>query len=305
MFKQFQCHEYANEILNLFKPLFDYEVTDEKCNLYYLNKNYIYTASINNFFDIKNICLNIRFDSKREKDLALNPKIRLKMLEASPSIIKTDYDEFAKIIGGYLDKKYQADYENLEKVVDVFIRAGLKLGFFEEVDNKAYENTWASYIDCKPNLGCIHIGDYSKNMSIVTFNRIFQKGGTLRKKHFKKSYVAVSMEYLVNSKNELKPYFKISLPFTDEKKIHYYMALESPDKLYIVEKEKDIYIKYIEKFKSITLDINKIEKHFEKIFRANIEDIIHSLVRIDKDILSDMSIQELQEHFVLVDMIKN
>lgn len=302
MFKQHLCHQPANEILKLFGPLLNYKIINENCNKYYMRTIYEYEANIDKFLDTENVIININFETKREMELALNPEIRLMMAESNG--LTENYSKFVSMIKDFLDKKYNPDYKTVMNVIDIFTNAGLNSGVLRSTHNMKYKRTWESHLEWKPHTRWLRIGNFSKNVVTIDIHKVFQRGSGKHRQHFKKSYVSISIDYLVDSNNQLKPYFKINLPFKAEKKMHYYMLLENPDTIYIVDKDIDVRLKHIDTFESIPVDFNKIEQHFNHMFRNSIEDTIQNALRIDKNTLSEMSDQEIKEHIILVEMVK-
>lgn len=326
MFKLYNNHHEAELLLNAVKPLFKYSKYSETC--YSLFNDYIakkYTANCEDGWDVSVTFRAKKKDGSTKK--VFHPKLTfrkvpkpignqysksgidndvhncyLQKLEESQNLAIFERIEKSRQISDLLQITYNPDFNRMLNIIDIFIEQGLDSGIFANVERKKYEKHMRSHIHVDHYFQQVSL--WHKNHSTVLFDNTLQKSTGKKKQHFKKSFISVDVEYLVNSLGEVNPYFKLKLPITAHLKETYFMSLVDEPKLYLVINDESLESTPIDKILSIPLSDVKITEYFKEKFNEYIKNTISQLLNIKKDELDVMSSSQLKEYFVIVSMIR-
>ncbi len=304
MFKNLPNSLEANFILNKFKDHFEFVAHEEKTILNWRNKH-ITNTSYKAMSKLNNLNLDIVFPSvysslKPNKELSANIIFTdNSLLDYCPYRMK----DHKKYILSTLDKIYSPKFDNLLNIISWFTDEGIKSGLINFIDKKGYEKNLKSHL---------FINQYSKsivmtdiNESTVYFNNILQNKNRHGYNHFKKSYINIEIVFLAHSDNTMHPYFKVRLPYSDNKKITCLIALGNETDIYIRLSNSAMpnKFKYIDETKLIPVLEENICLIFRDLFKSEIVNIISKKLKIKKSELINLSIEDLKEHFIFVEMV--
>lgn len=306
MFNSYNNHQDANNILKIFEPLFKYS---NYTNEYYDGFNgcestkYIAQANegwqlVTQFYGkkqdkllIKNFYPHITF----EKDM------KSKMTHFNKEAV-AERNQKSQNIANFIQNLYKPDFDKIFDIMDIFIEQGLNSGMFKEVNVKKYKKHMTSHIHINHYHGSIALWD--KNYSSITFNNVLQNGAGKNGKHFKKSFISVSVVYLVDSKNDVKPYFKIKLPTSAKNKNTYVIPITVQDTMYLVNDDDSLRYTPIDKILSMSIKKEALTSYFKMEIENEIKTTISKTLKIKKTELYNLSADELKDYFMLVEMIK-
>lgn len=206
----------------------------------------------------------------------------------------------ARTIVHLLESMYTPNFDKITEIMDWFIYVGTQAGVINVVDKKYYKKSMDSHILAYSHDTKIHMTD--QNIADVYFNNILQKGEGIQSKHFKKSYINVDVIYLVHSDNTMHPYFKLRLPYFENKKISCVLSMTG-NKAYFFLDDGHLEKYHIDLQIPETLNETNIHDMFTQLFEKQIKSTIAARLKISKADLKDLTINDLKEYFVLVEMV--
>lgn len=199
-----------------------------------------------------------------------------------------------------LETMYTPNFDKITEIMDWFIDVGTQAGVINVVDKKYYKKSIESHILSNHYDKKIHMTD--QNIADVYFNNVLQKGDGIQAKHFKKSYINVDVIYLVHSDNTMHPYFKLRLPYFENKKISCVLSMTG-DKGYFFLDDNHLEKYHIDQQTPEALNESNINDMFTQLFEKQIKSTIAARLKISKTDLKDLTINDLKEYFVLVEMV--
>lgn len=197
---------------------------------------------------------------------------------------------------------YTPNYNKIHEIIDLFIDEGQKSGmintFYKRIADQMIMKTFSG------NTYTNSISMYDKNIGDVYFNNVLQNGIEFKHNtHYKKSYINLDILYLVHSNHTMEPYFKIRLPFFESKKISCMMPMRG-DKVYFSLNDKIWYTSLIDERAFINADEESLRSYFKDLFKQQVINTVSSKLKISKKDLNKMTMDEIKEHFILIEMIK-
>lgn len=207
----------------------------------------------------------------------------------------------SRLINDFFNSIYTPNYNKIHEILNLFIDEGQKSGminiFYKRIDDQNLMKIFSG------NTYTNTISMYDKNIGDVYFNNILQNGVEFRNKtHYKKSYINLDIMYLVHSDNTMKPYFKIRLPFFENKKITCLLSMTG-DKSYFTTYDRVFYSSLIDEKAMMSTDEDTIRTYFKELFKKQVISTVSSKLKISKKDLNKMTIEEIKEHFILIEMI--
>lgn len=206
----------------------------------------------------------------------------------------------AQTIVRMLETMYTPNFDRITEIMDWFIDVGTQAGVINVVDKKYYKKSMESHILAHYYDNKIHITD--QNIADVYFNNVLQKGEGIQSKHFKKSYINVDLIYMVHSDNTMHPYFKLRLPYFENKKISCVLSMTG-DKCYFFLDDGHLDKYNIDQQTPEALTECNIKDLFTQLFENQIKNTISTRLKISKTDLKDLTINDLKEYFILVEMV--
>ena len=303
MFELYPNHREVNHLLKTFENDFQFNkfkeeyITDRQG--YVLNTVYAATSQVGQR-DLQVIFIN---PSKTHRNIEqLQHKIaKLIFIDNEVKVFKPDnIRNDARNIIRMLETMYTPNFDKIIQVMDWFVHIGTQAGVINVVDKKLYKRSMESHILARLSDTKIRIID--QNIADVYFNNVLQKGEGIQSKHFKKSYINVDVIYLVHSDNTIHPYFKMRLPYFENKKISCVLSMTG-DKAYFFLDDSDLDKYFIDQQPPEMLTECNIHNLFTKLFEKQIKSILGSRLQISKEELKDLTINDLKEYFVLVEMV--
>jgi len=302
MFSKFPNHQESNYLIEILKNSYSFDSfeeqnkTDRSMNVL----KTIYTAKTSD----RLLTLEITFPSKtKTKNIEKNYQAHIAIIQnkpciQNPSMKRQDRLDFSKI----LENLYSPSFDQFTMLIDLFIEEGQKAGIIEVFDKKYVEKSLMSYLSSNMYSSKISLRD--NNIGDVYFNNILQKGVGYNNRHFKKSYINVDILYLVHSDLTMHPYFKIRLPYSDNKKISYVMPLGKSNKVYMFKNDKKLTTQHIDTQKPFDLVESDIRSYFKKTFKDEVVKKLSNQLKLNKSDLAKLSQDQLKEYFVIAEMVK-
>lgn len=219
-----------------------------------------------------------------------------------------DQDHFVDIvkketrtINEFFNTMYMPNYNKINEIINLFIDEGQKSGmintFYKRIDDQSLTKIFSS------NVYTCAISMYDKNIGDVYFNNILQNGVEFKNKtHYKKSYINLDIMYLVHSDNTMQPYFKLRLPFFENKKITCLLSMKG-DQMYCSVYDRVWYVGTIDEKSVMKTDEDFLRSYFKGLFEKQVISTVSSKLKISKKDLNKMTIDEIKEHFILIEMI--
>lgn len=305
MFEIYRNHPDANFLLNVFKndiQFVDYKEDQQRDRqdrviqtVYRAvtpegerNLEIIFPARHLTKADIKNHIGTLSFVSKE-------PKV------PCPNKIKEDKYQLADLFR----KVYSPNFEKVAELVKWFSEEGEKSSVINVVDQyfssknyyskKIEDHLLANTYDTK-----ITINDV--NMATVYFNNILQKSEPNIRRNFKTSYINIDIMWLVHSDNTMHPYFNVRLPYFENKKVSCVMPLEGKDKIYFYYNNVGLTHDFIDTRTVYNIEETAIRAIFKQTFENEIRNAIVKKLKINKSELKDLTLDELKEYYIIVEM---
>jgi hypothetical protein len=304
MFNKYPNFENANSLVNMFEPIFNYSLYTEHYAKCHQNTFVIRYIAENNNWSMVIETFGKRASEKGIK--ILNPNIYFKhkavFLRVPQANHMKEIKEYNKIITDYAEKLYQPDYQRVIKFIESFVNTGIDSGMVNSHKTKTYDKGLYNHLNNKNNFGEVRLGVY--NISTINFNNLLQEIKNNTQEKFKKSYISIEIEHLVDSNNEVKAYFKIMLPYSENNKLAYVIPMSGEKIAYYVEDIDYLRIKHIDQMEKILINDDNLTKHFKEKFKNEIIESISKSLKIDKAALNEITPEELKAYFVLVEMLK-
>lgn len=287
-------HTAVANLLNTFSASFNFGeakeklITDRKQRIL---QNVFSTTSKDTFVSLKVVF------KPQEKIQELDKNYVAHLVFNTPYMLKEEYLNIQHI----MKNKYNPDFCKVLDIVDLFIDEGMKSSMINVVDKKGYAKDITENLVF--NTYTSNISTTDKNIAIVYFNKILQKGEGRHNKHFKKSYINVDLIYLIHSDNTMHPYFKIRLPYFDTRKISCVMPLIKSNKVYMYTDDKQLATQYIDTQKPFDLVEFDMRSYFKNLFDTQVIRTLSNKLKINKGELEQLSTNELKDYFVLAEMV--
>jgi hypothetical protein len=258
----------------------------------------IYKATTENDQWTMQIYFENKTKSSQEK-LHYYPEISV--MSYGPTL-RTVLSQKANNIADFLQDKYKPDFEKALNIVDIFINKGIESGLINSVEMKKYIPHMNTHFYNDGYFNQLKFKD--KNIATVSFNNILQRGRGAQKNYFKKSYINIEVIHLVEPDETIKPYFKIKFPYSAHNKIMCIIPINNPKKMYFAASEVPLKNDFLRKLNSIDVDSQSLTDFFENQFSAEAKNVICETLKMRKSDVNELTIDELKEYFVLVEMIK-
>lgn len=217
------------------------------------------------------------------------------------SKIKSDKYKIAAL----LEKIYSPNFNKAIELINWFIDEGEKSGVINNAN--LYESSKNYYSKKVEDHIIAHSYDRkiimsSVNMATVYFNNILQKTEFKVQKKFKTSLINIDIIWLVHSDNTMHPYFKIRLPFFENKKTSVLLTMKA-DKVFLYLDDKQLYNTTIDFKTPDVLDESHLRNEFRKLFEKQIKNAVANRLKISKTELQNLNAEELKEYFILLEMV--
>lgn len=217
------------------------------------------------------------------------------------SKIKSDKYKIASM----LEKIYSPNFNKAIELVNWFIDEGEKSSVINVADlygssknyysKKVEDHIIAHSYDRKIIISSV-------NMATVYFNNILQKTEFNIHKKFKTSFINIDIVWLVHSDNTMHPYFKIRLPYFENKKASVLLSMKG-DKVFLYLDDKQLYNTAIDFKTPEATDESHLRDMFRKLFENQIKNTVANRLKISKAELQNLNVEELKEYFVLLEMV--
>lgn len=306
MFTKYPNHVEANQLIKMFEPLFKFThfnesfVIDKKnntCTTNYIANNengwdiiITFNPESENKKDVKQFVPTVKFNKKGDRNRNYDDELireRRKIFKELVQLVQTTY---------------KPDFDRLSNIISIFVEQGIESGLFKNIVKKKYPKHMKSHFSINHYYGRINFSDM--NFGTITFNRLLQKGGGYQGKHYKKSYVSISIEHLIQSDNTIQPYFRIRLPYADSRKGTCIIPLNGDDRMYFMNSDDRLQNDYIDNMDSCLIDEETLKLFFADKFKSEVKRTIASTLKINKSDLEGLNSDELKDYFVLVEMLK-
>lgn len=305
MFKKYPNHQEVNKLIKSFSPVFDFNSGSE-INTYENEKNYgdtIYKMTSQDGWSC-----TITFCNKA-KNVAIQRHYHPEIIFTKIEKVKGDYESHLndlkqknKQIADHLQKLYKPNYERLFHIIDLFTKSGTDSGMLNNLVMKSYRKHLKSHIETIHHKNSFAFND--RNIGIISFNPLLQKDSIYVDGYLKQSYITVSVIYLVDKDNILKPYFKLRLPYSENKKGTCLFPLSGDFKAYFPESDNDYMNKFIDELSDIAADDDSFNEILQDKFLKEVKSTISKTLKIDKKELENSTIDELKDYFIIVEMLK-
>jgi len=294
----------ANKIVDIFKPLFNFSKYKESYYDFKDLRHTTYKAETDDRWSINITTYSYVVANNGMRSLRLNLHFRKDdaIFRYSDESDIEEIKQKSKVIADYVDNLYQPDYKTILDILEIFIKEGVDSGMVNSAETKAYNKKAHHHINIQKNTGEIRISFY--NLSTISFNNLLQKVQGKKKTHFKKSYVSVYIVYLIDSNNEVKPYFKIMLPYSSTTKKVYVVPINNAKKVFFVGDEDRLKTKHVDEMESISITDGGLKLHFQQEFKKEIIKAISKALKIKQENLNNLLDEALKDYFVLVEMMK-
>lgn len=302
MFKQFLNATEANHFAKSLSPFFKWkEYHEEKQNNYpsFTGKT-IYSAKNED----RSWELNIAFSNRDRTNNGLDMKHYYPEITFKPSTVSMTSLIKEKLVklSEFLETKYAPDYEQITKIVDIFVAKGIESGLLRCVVHKKYEKKIITNFGMNRYSSQLEFKD--KNIGRVSFNNILQKGSGKYSDYFKKSFINVELIHLVQPDDTIQPFFMIKLPYSANNKITCVIPINNADKFYFASTEEPLKTGYIRKLNTVNMNTADLNEYFGRLFRTEVTNVIAETLKIRLNDLHSLTTEELKEHFILVEMMK-
>lgn len=300
MFEIYRNHREANFILNTFKNDIQFEACkedqqrdrqDRVIQTVYRaitpegerNLEVIFPSQHVTKADIKHHIGTLSFVSKEPK-------------APCPNKIKEDKYQLAVLFR----KVYSPNLDKVVELVKWFIAEGEQSSVIDVVEQYHYSKKIEQHLLANEYDTKITITDI--NVSKVYFNNILQKTESHLRKNFKTSYINVDIVWLVHSDNTMHPYFNVRLPYFETKKVSCIMPLEGSNKIYFYYNNNGLRMDFVDTRTFYDIEETNIRAIFKQMFENEVRNVLVKKLKIHKSELKDLSLDELKEYYILVEM---
>lgn len=305
MFKTYPNHTEINNFNQMFTPIFAFNTFNEN-NTYVDKKDYgstIYTMADNNGWACVTSFVNKEKKAPVQKHYC--PEITFVKKDKHHRSYEAHIQELKdtnKKVADYLTKLHKPNYEQLFHILDLFVKTGVDTGMLRYIELKTYRKHLKSHIRIVYHKHSLEFND--RNLGVINFNEILQDGSMYNEGFFKQSYVTLSVIYLVDRDNTLKPYFKLRLPYSEKKKGTCLFPLSDKSKVYFTYNDNDYMNGYIDELTEYATDDESLKLIFQDNFLNEIKTTISKTLKTDKKDLDKLSAEELKSYFVVFEMYK-
>lgn len=299
MFKKFENKDEANHFAKSLSSLMKFSTfnEDKKDVMYGSSGEVVYTAITDDF----KWRMDITFPTAVNKDKSHYPEITFKANGISMGSILAAK---GRTIANHFETAYKPDFNQVFMVIDAFIKTGVESKMIHSVEEIWKEGNMQDFF------GADDFSQYlkfkAKKVSLLSFNRLLQKGKGYQKSTFKKSYITTELIHLVVG-STLQPFFKIRLPFVNDNKMTVLVPINAtekqPTKMYFTDNDHQLKQGLFGLF-TLSLDNEKIENYFAGRFNSLIKSSICSALHLKKTELDNLSQEELNDYFLLLEMAK-
>lgn len=301
MFREYKNCEEVNKLVEAVSSAFNFVTFHEENHKSYEKDigTTHYTASTDDNWKMV-VSFHNRFRSKHDQK-HYYPDVKFERI--TDDYKKADKQDKVAQLTEIFQSGYNPNFDQVWNVIDIFIKQGINVGMFNQVKLKDETQHISNYFGMHKYYHQISFNDM--NCATVLFNQVFQKDVVSSGRSFKKAYINIEIIYLLSSDNELKPYFKVRLPYSATKKVSCVIPLNQSSKMYVADSDNVLRDKYVDTLKTeVTLDDKAIEAFFEDELKNEVKNIIAGTLKIKKSELSGLTTDELKEYFILVEMVK-
>jgi hypothetical protein len=305
MFKIYPNHNEVNNLKQILESVFDFK-TFKETNTYVNDKDYgstIYSMAAENGWSCITSFVNKEKKAPVQKHYC--PEIIFVKTEKHNRDYQVHLEELKqtnKKVADYLTKLHKPNYEQLFHILDMFVKTGVDSGMLKNIELKTYRKHLKSHIGIVYHKHSLEFND--RNLGIINFNEILQDNSMYNEGFFKQSYVTLSVIYLADRDNTLKPYFKLRLPYAENKKGTCIFSLSDKSKVYFTYNDSDYMNGYIDELTEFATDDESLKLILEYNFLKEIKTTISKTLKIDKKELDKLSVAELKSYFVVFEMYK-
>lgn len=299
MFKKFSNHNEANHFVKTLSSLMKFTnfYEDNKEMVYGSSGEFVYTA----ITDDHKWRMDITFPTGLNHQKNHYPDITFKANGSSMgSILSTK----SRTIANYFEATYKLDLDKIFMIIDSFIKTGVESKMIHSADELWTEGSIQDFFGID-NFSQ-HLRFKGKKASLLSFNRMLQKGRGYQQSNFKKSYITVDWIHIVVG-NTIQPFFKIKLPFGNETKMCCIVPINTTEtekpKLYFTDDEKKLK-QGLFNLHTLNMDNEQIENYFSRRFNIVLKTVICSSLNLKKTELDNISNEELERYFTLLEMVK-
>jgi putative sterol carrier protein len=301
MFEKYKNCEDVNKLVEQVSSVFNFTTFHEENHKSYERDigTTIYTANTDDNWKMV-VSFDNRFRSKHDQK-HYYPEVKFERT-VSDYVTAIKRDKVAELTELF-QNKYTPDFDQVLNVIDIFIKEGVDIGIFNNVKLKDETQHISNYFGTHKYYHQISFND--TNCATVLFNKVLQKDSKCQGRSFKKAYINIEIVHLLSSDNELKPYFKIRLPYSATKKITCVIPLCRSSKMYMAESDNTLKEKYVDTLnEEVAIDDKTLSAFFKKELQNEVKNVIVGTLKIKKSELTGLTTDELKEYFILVEMVK-
>lgn len=313
LFYKYPNHIELNKLTKLFEPVLSFKDYDESHDDWYKIVTYIAKTDDNwtmtacfteeNELDknAKYYYPSIEFEKNRDHT---NTK-KFKGIKRKPTAEEKVANKVqADAIIEHFQNVYNPNFDKAIEIIKTYLQQGLDIGLYNYVKLVPHDRHVKSQFYRYENDydGHNRLFFNSSVLAKITFNNTLQ---TMRadERHFKKSHLSLDIVYLVSTDNEIRPYFKIKLPYSSHKKINCILSFDG-EKMYFTKNDNELKKDFIDNLIEYKTDEANLEKVFRSEFKEEIISVIARTLKIKRNELKKMTEEELKNHFILIEMIK-
>lgn len=302
MFKKYKNCEEVNKLVNLVSPVFNFSNFTEEFHKSYINDigSIIYTANTDDNWKLV-VTFHNRFRSKDEDNHKhYYPDIKFERI--TDDYKQADKQDKVAALTELFQNHYTPDFDQIWNVIDIFNKQGMDIGMFNQIKLKNETQHISNYFGTHNYYHQISFND--NNCGTVIFNKVLQKSGGYQGRSFKKAYINIEIIHLVNSNNELQPYFKLRLPYSSTRKVTCVIPMNKSSKMYMSESDDNLRTGFVDTLQEVSMDDKSISSFFDSEIKNEVKNVIVGALKIKKSELAGLSNDELKEYFILVEMVK-
>lgn len=299
MFKKFSNSHEANHFVNSLSSLMTFTnfYEDNKEMVYGSSGELVYTAITDDY----KWRMDITFPTGLNNVKNHNPEITFKANGVSMSSILATK---GRTIANYFETTYKPDFNKISMIIDTFIKTGIESRMIHSVDELWNGDSVQDFFGTDNFTQ--HLRFKAKKASLLSFNQLLQKGRGYQKSTFKKSYITIEWIHLVVG-HTIQPFFKIKLPFGAENKMSCIVPINTSEqegtKMYFTDDDKKLK-QGLFKLYTLSMDNEQIESYFSRRFDTVIKNSICSSLKLKKTELDNVSKEDLEGYFTLLEMVK-
>lgn len=306
MFNSHKNHQEANNILKIFESLFKYsKYTNEYYDGFNGCESTKYIAQSEEGWQLVTQFYGEKKDNMIRKKfypyISFEKDMKSKMTHFNKEAI-AERNQQSQNIANFLQNRYTPDFDKVFNILDIFIEQGVNSGMFKDINVKRYKGHMNSHVHINHYHGSISLR--YKNYCSITFNNVLQNGACKNGKNFKKTFISVNIVHLVDSNNDVKPYFKIKLPTSAKNKNTYVIPISGQETIYLVGDDDSLRYTPIDKILSMAIKKEALTNYFKLEIENEIKTTISKTLKIKKTELDNLTADELKDYFMLVEMIK-